>query len=98
MREEYITDAQGRRVRAKHVARVNKNGKQLALWDDIRTASRKHMQSALQGRRRQVVGDCVQLRLDADSFNENRSPDKPIQISMDFTRDVEEELFATNAA
>ena len=98
MRDEYITDPQGRRVRAKHVAHVTKDGKQLALWDDIRTASRKHMQSALQGRRRQIVGDCVQLKVDADSYNDNRSPDNPIQISLDFTRDVEEELFATSAA
>ena len=42
LREEYITDSQGRRVRAKHVARIEKDGKQIPLWDDIRTASREH--------------------------------------------------------
>ena len=98
MREEYITDPQGRRVRAKHAARIEKDGKQLALWDDIRTASREHMQTALQQRRRQIVGDCVQLRVDADSYNDNRNPQEPIQISFDFTYDVEEELYATIGA
>lgn len=98
MREEYITDPQGRRVRAKHAARVERDGKQLRLWDDIRTAGRAHMESALQQRRRQVVGDCVQLRVDVDSYNQNRNPQHPIQISLNFTKDVEEELFAASAA
>jgi hypothetical protein len=56
------------------------------------------MESALQQRRRQVVGDCVQLRVDADSYNENRNPKHAIQVSLDFTKDVEEELFAATAA
>ena len=98
MREEYITDPQGRRVRAKHAARIEKDGKPLALWDDIRTASREHMQTALQQRRRQVVGDCVQLKVDADSYNDNRNPEEPIPISFDFTYDVEEELYTTIGA
>ncbi len=98
MREEYVTDPQGRRVRAKHAARIKVDGKQQALWDDIRTADRDHMESALQQRRGQVVGDCVQLRVDADSYNDNSNPNKPIQISLDFTKDVEEELFVADAA
>src|SRR5216683_1230638 len=40
MGEEYITDPQGRRVRAKHVARIKHDGESLYLWDDIRTAER----------------------------------------------------------
>lgn len=98
LREEYITDSQGRRVRAKHVARVEIDGKQIPLWDDILTASRKHMEAALQQRRRQIVGDCVQLRTDADSYNDNRCKDNPIEISLDFTNDVAEELFAADLA
>jgi len=54
MREEYIVDPQGRKVRAKHAARI----KQAVFWDDIRTASREHMQIAFQQRRQQIVGDC----------------------------------------
>jgi hypothetical protein len=90
MREEYITDPQGRRVRAKHVARRKVGDKQLYFWDDIRTANHNHMQVATQQRRQQIVGDCVQLKRDVDSYNENRRPPIPIQIELDFTADVAE--------
>jgi hypothetical protein len=90
MREEYILDPQGRRVRAKHVARVRQNGTQTSLWADIRTAPRKHMEVAFQQRRQQIVGDCRQLKADVDSFNDNRVPEKPIQMVFDFTRDLQE--------
>lgn len=88
MREEYITDLQGRKVRAKHAARIS--GTQQVLWDDIRTASRKHMQTAFQQRRQQIVGDCRQLKLDVDSYNENKNDGKPIQLMLDFTLDIAE--------
>ncbi len=84
MREEYIVDPQGRKVRAKHAARIE----QAVLWDDIRTASREHMQIAFQQRRQQIVGDCHQLKLDLDSYNENKNKSKPIQMIFDFTEDL----------
>jgi hypothetical protein len=90
MREEHIVDPQGRTVRAKHVARIEKNGKQLRLWDDIRRADRQHMEIAFQQRRQQIVGDCRQLKTDIDSYNENRKPQKPIQMVFDFTIDLKE--------
>jgi hypothetical protein len=90
MREEYITDPQGRRVRAKHVARPKEGDRQRYFWDDIRTANHEHMQVATQQRRQQIVGDCVQLKRDVDSYNENRKPAEPIQIELNFTADVEE--------
>lgn len=92
MREEHIVDPQGRTVRAKHVAKVDRNGDQLPLWADIRTASREHMEIAFAQRRQQIVGDCKQLKTDVDSFNENRSADNPIQMIFDFTYDVEEAM------
>ena len=73
-----------------HVARVERDGKQVPLWADYRTATREHMQVAFQQRRQQIVGDCHQLKLDADSFNENRPDEKPIQIRFDFTDDLAE--------
>lgn len=88
MREEYIHDPQGRIVRAKHAARVA--GEQTVLWADIRTATREHMVIALQQRRTQIVGDCRQLKADADSYNENNNPGKPIQMVFDFTEDIAE--------
>lgn len=86
MREEYISDAQGRTVRAKHAARQG----QLSLWADIRTANRTHMEIALKQRRKQIVGECRQLKTDTDSYNDNRCPDKPIPMVFDFTKDLEE--------
>ena len=88
MREEYIRDPQGRVVRAKHAARVA--GEQTVLWADIRTATREHMVIALQQRRHQIVGDCRQLKADADSYNDNNNPGKPIQMVFDFTEDIAE--------
>lgn len=86
MREEYIKDPQGRIVRAKHAARQGK----LSIWADIRAASRTHMEIAFKQRRKQIVGDCRQLKVDTDSYNENRCPSNPIQLLFDFRRDLEE--------
>ena len=97
MREEHILDPQGRSVRAKHAARIRENGKQFTLWADIRTATKEHMARAFQQRRRQILGDCRQLKFDVDSYNENRRPDEPIQVIFDFTLDLAE-LEAANAA
>jgi hypothetical protein len=91
LREEYFTDPQGRRVRAKHVATVKQeDGTTLPLWDDMRTAPHSHMEIAFQQRRKQIAGDCFQLKTDIDSYNENRRPERPIQLCLDFTFDVAE--------
>ena len=90
LREEYIVDPQGRTVRAKHAARFDIRGQQLVLWADIRSADRKHMEIAFQQRRQQIVGDCHQLKLDVDSFNENANSGRPIQLVFDFNEDLAE--------
>ncbi|HLK61023.1 MAG TPA: hypothetical protein VKU00_30945 [Chthonomonadaceae bacterium] len=90
MREEYVRDPQGRTVRAKHSARMKIDGKQLCLWDDIRTASRGFMQVAFQNRRRGIVADCHQLKTDIDSFNENYNRGEPIPLVLDFGPDIAE--------
>jgi hypothetical protein len=90
MREEYLTDPQGRRVRTKHVARYGEGKSQIPLWEDIRTASREHMEIAFQQRRQQILGDCRQLKTDVDSYNENYSAAAPIQTVFDFTEDLAE--------
>lgn len=88
MREEYFQDPQGRRVRAKHAARVERNGEQVMLWADARTAPREFIEIAFQHRRQSIVGDCRQLKVDVDSFNQNRSRDNPIPMVYDFTFDL----------
>ena len=90
LRQEYFTDQYGRRVRAKHAARMERKGEQFVFWDDIRTAPRKHMEVAFKQRREQIVSDCRQLKTDADSSN-NAHPEEPrIQMIFDFRRDLEE--------
>lgn len=92
MRDEYFPDGRGRMVRAKHVARVEQNNEQVQLWADIRTASRRHMESAFMNRRDQIVGDCRQLKIDVDWYNghANPEPNRPIQMEFDFTYDLRE--------
>ena len=98
LREEHFLDSQGRPVRAKHAARVRRNGRQVTLWADIRTADRRHMATAFQQRRQQILGDCRQLKIDVDSYNENRCPDEPIQMIFDFTLDLAELEAVSTAA
>ncbi len=88
MREQYIQDPQGRRVRAKHA--IRQEGEQGALWADIRLATRDHMEAAFQQRRQQIVSDCRQLCVDVDSYNENQNSGRPIQMVFDFTLDLAE--------
>jgi hypothetical protein len=95
LREEYRTDSAGRRYRAKHAVRAtNFDGKQMSLWDDIDTAPRPHMEKAFAQRRRQIVSDSHQLRLDVDHFNSANPVEEPIQLILDFTDDVHEMLVA----
>lgn len=98
MAEEYISDPQGRSVRAKHAARIEVGGKQETLWADIRTAPRSHMETAFRQRRGQILGECRQLKSDVDSYNANATPDNPIPLVLDFTVDLaEEEALAAGA-
>lgn len=95
MRDEYFTDPQGRRVRRKHARRIveqlfDGEYKQITIWDDITTATPEHMHMSLQQRRRMILGDCHQLKTDAESYNHNYNPapEQPIQLSWDFTFDL----------
>ncbi len=92
MREEHLVDPQGRTIRAKLVARVERNGEQIPLWADIRdpNLSREHVQISCQQRRQQIFGDCRQLKIDLDSYNENRNSGEQLEIVFDFTPDLAE--------
>lgn len=92
LRDEFYTDPQGRRVRTKHVARVEIDGQQVPLWDDIRSGNRDHFLISVQQRRQQIVADCLQLRTDVDSFNENNNLGAAVQLILNFTPDVEERI------
>jgi len=91
-REEYRIDSQGRKYRAKHAVRKKQDNKTLSLWADLDdpNAPHQHFQKSFAQRRSQIVGDCFQLKTDADVYNDNRKPSEPIQLILDFTLDVEE--------
>jgi len=97
MREDYITDPQGRRVRSKHMARYGEGSAQIPLWADIRSATREHMEIAFQQRRFQILGDCRQLKSDVDSYNDNYNSGQALQMVFDFTEDLAEDELARTA-
>jgi hypothetical protein len=102
LREVYIVDPQGRRVRQKHAERVWREvheGKQeqLVLWHDITEATRPQMQAAFQQRRHGIVMDCRQLKCDVDSYNENYNKAVPIQMWFDFREDLEDAAHASQS-
>jgi hypothetical protein len=89
MREDYIDDPQGRRVRVKHAAPYDVQGKLEFRWDDMRTAPHVHMEISFAHTRQQVVSQCHQLKLAIDSYNENwNKTGKPIQGYFDFRDDL----------
>ncbi len=90
LREEYKTDANGRRYRVNHAIRITKGGVQMSLWASLDSAPRDHMVKAFAQRRRQIVGDCIQLQTDVDVYNERHENAEPIQMVLDFTEDVAE--------
>ena len=94
-RDEYMDDPQGRRIRVKHAARYSIAGVQTWLWDNMPTASHKHMELSFQNKRQQIVMDCHQLKLDVDSYNENLNKGRKIQMVFDFRNDLEEIDLAT---
>lgn len=95
LREQYFKDSEGRPIRAKHVARRKSGDRQLYFWADIRRTSRKHMQNSFLLRREQIVGDCRQLDRDQNYWNTAHPDEQPIQLTFDFTDDVEEGRFPT---
>jgi len=91
MREEYIDDPQGRRVRVKHAAPYELQGKLAFKWDDMRTATHVHMETSFAHQRQQIIGNCYHLKLAIDSFNENwNKTGRPIQGYFDFRDDLAE--------
>lgn len=90
MRQEYIKDPQGRKVRAKHVAPYHIEEQLSLKWDDMRTATREHMELSFAYKRQLIVSDCRQLKTDMDSYNQNYNEGEPIQGVFDFTYDLTE--------
>lgn len=91
-REEFRTNEDGQRYRAKHAVRFKKGEKTMSLWadmDDV-NAPRDHFLKSFAQRRQQIVGDCYQLKTDVDVYNGKNEDQQPIQVPLDFTLDIEE--------
>lgn len=92
MRAEMETDPQGRSVRAKHCAKITEQdeaGKivQKTLWFG-RSAPPDLMHISFQQRRKAILGDNRQLKLDQDSYNENNAYGAQIQLSFNYEDDL----------
>ncbi|MEW6405430.1 MAG: hypothetical protein AB1649_26865 [Chloroflexota bacterium] len=94
-REEMRYDkTTGQPYRGYHSVKTAHGSTQLHFWFDIDEATRPQILMSLIARRQQMVGDGVQLTLDAQHWNNIHPGDDPIQIPMDFTEDVEWRLNA----
>jgi hypothetical protein len=91
LREEYRIDKSGRRYRSKLAVT---DGRQGSLWGDIDTSPRKHVEKNVAQRRKQVVGDCYQLQIDVDHYNENHPDGEQLRLILDFSDDVAERKIA----
>jgi hypothetical protein len=89
-REEIRHDKKsGKPYRANHAVTTGWGAKQLTLWIDIDEAPRKPMLKSLVQRREQMVGDGLQLTLDAMHWNSIHADEEPIELPLDFTDDVQ---------
>jgi hypothetical protein len=89
-REEVLKDEEtGQPYRVNHAVTVTRHGQQLVIWIDINEAKRRPMHRSLMMRRNQMIGDGLQLTLDADHWNRIHSDEKRIDIPLDFTYDIE---------
>lgn len=89
-REQHRRDTKtGRSYRVYHAVPRVQNGQMSFTWVDIDEAPRKPMFKSLMQRREQMVGDGLQLSLDADHWNSIHSAEEPIVVPMDFTDDIE---------
>lgn len=90
-RETTRPDATGVHYRAYHNVILHApNGKTQVSWFDIDQSPPRHrMKQALNQRREQMVGDAVQLTIDADHWNKSNSTQEAIQMELDFNPDVE---------
>ncbi len=91
LREEYRIDKSGRRYRSKLAVT---DGRQGSLWGDIDTSPRKHVEKNVAQRRKQVVGDCYQLQMDVDHYNEKHPDEEQLRLILNFTDDVAERKIA----
>lgn len=90
LRVEYRKDRFGCRYRVNHAVRVTQHGVQYTFWGVMDHSDRPFMEKAFGQRRKQIAGDCLQLKMDVDVYNDMEAEQEPIQVVLDFTDDVAE--------
>lgn len=90
LRQQRRIDEKGRKYRAKHSVKVGIGGEQLYLWADIDNAPRSFMVKSLAQRRKAIIDDCFQAKMDVDHYNDLNSEQEPLQFVLDFSEDVAE--------
>jgi hypothetical protein len=94
-REEIGRDPKtGRPYRVYHAVPVRSGQLTLFHWFDINEAPRKVIRKSLVNRREQMVGDGLQLTLDAMYWNSLHPDEEPVVLPMDLTPDIEWRLNA----
>ena len=65
------------------------------MWAEMGCAPHVHMEKAFAQRREQIIGDCVHLKVDVDTYNSIKPQQHPnIQLILNFTEDVAEREMA----
>lgn len=89
-REEINYDkATGKPYRVYHALKVSHGATQLHLFVDIEEATREQMVVSLHMRREQMVSDGLMLTYDQDHWNSQHPDEKPIQLPLDLTFDID---------
>ena len=63
---------------------------------DIDDAPHSHVENGIALKRRAIVSDGYQLRMDVDHYNDAHPNEKPIQLVLDITDDIEELIITKN--
>jgi hypothetical protein len=95
LRNEYVTDPQGREVRKNHPVMIpvqTQNGEKLRpLYKELFHAPAEHMAASFKLRRRGVERDVMQMDLDFRSYNDNNVYGTTLDpMDYDFNKDVVE--------
>lgn len=93
MRSEMEVDPQGRTIHSKRFAKfreADENGKlvQKMLWFDTKSRTEKLMRISQKLWRNSILGECKQLRIEEESFNDNNPDGAVIHTPVDFEKDL----------
>jgi|GraSoiStandDraft_57_1057295.scaffolds.fasta_scaffold351297_1 hypothetical protein len=82
-----------RQCRYPRTSRLSYTPNAFALWATLGFAPRDYMQRAFIQRRNQIIGDCCQLKIDVDVYNDLNPTKQPIQLVLNFEDDVSERQY-----